>query len=46
MTPTKASPEEIAESLRLVSMFRDRGMSEYEACMLAANVQIAMRGPL
>lgn len=46
MKPTNASPEEIEEGRRLVSMFRDRGLSEYEACMLAAQVQMAMRGPL
>lgn len=44
MNHIKVSPEELAEGRRLVAMFRDMGASEYDACMLAAEMQIAMRG--
>ena len=44
VTPTKASPEELAEARWLVSKFREMGASEYDACMTAAQIQIAMRG--
>ena len=44
MNHIKVSPEELAEGRRLVSMFKDRGLSEYEACLLTAELQMAMRG--
>ena len=44
MKPIKVSPEELAEARRLVSMFKERGLSEYDAYMLAAEMQIALRG--
>jgi len=40
----KVSPEELAEGRRLVSMFKERGLSEYDACLLTAELQMAMRG--
>jgi hypothetical protein len=39
----KVSPEELEEGRRLVAMFRERGASEHEACMLTAELQMAMR---
>ena len=44
MNEVKVSPEELEEGRRMVAMFRSRGASEYEACMLTAEIQIALRG--
>jgi len=44
MNEIKASPEELEEGRRMVSLFRSKGASEYEACLLVAEIQIALRG--
>ena len=44
MNHIKVSPEELAEGRRLVAMFREMGASEYDACMLTAEVQMAKWG--
>ncbi|MDN4644971.1 hypothetical protein [Arthrobacter sp. PsM3] len=44
MNEIHVTPAELAQSRRLVSMFRGMGASDYEACMLTAQLQIAQRG--
>lgn len=44
MNEVEVTPEELAEGRAMVSTFRGMGASEYDACMLTAKIQIALRG--
>jgi hypothetical protein len=41
MNHIKITAEELAEDRRMVATFRAAGMTEYEACMLTADIRSA-----
>lgn len=44
MNEIHVTEQELAEDRMMVATFRGMGASEYDACMLAANISIALRG--
>ena len=42
MNHIKITAEELASDRRMVARFRNAGMSEYEACMLTAEIKKAL----
>lgn len=43
MNDEQVTEEELAEDRRMVATFRAAGLSEYDSCMLAANINVARR---